>query len=46
MMPESSQAGEKIPTGVQQERVRSVEEGVRRSLGGLDGGWKISIDDK
>ncbi|GHJ86802.1 hypothetical protein NliqN6_3204 [Naganishia liquefaciens] len=45
MMPETTQVSEKIPTGVQQERVRGIEEGVRRSLGGLDGGWKISIDD-
>lgn len=45
MMPESAHVGEKIPAGVQQERVRNIEEGVRRSLGGLDGGWKISVDD-
>lgn len=44
-MPESTTVTEKVPVGLQQERVRAVEEGVRRSLGGLDGGWSIKIDD-
>ncbi|KAJ9127520.1 hypothetical protein QFC24_000929 [Naganishia onofrii] len=45
LMPESTTVTEKVPVGLQQERVRAVEEGVRRSLGGLDGGWSIKIDD-
>lgn len=32
--------------GEEAHRVRAIEEGVRRSLAGLDGAWKVSIDDE
>jgi hypothetical protein len=34
-----------LTAGEQMERTRGVEEGVRRTLGGLEGGWQAKIDD-
>ena len=37
--------GAQLSTGQKKDRVRSIEDGVRKSLAGLDGGWKVSVDD-
>jgi len=34
-----------LTPGEQKERTRGVEEGVRRTLAGLEGGWQVKIDD-
>ncbi len=54
MLPASSSAGTALATGAdykllsageQRERTRAIEEGLRRSLGGLEGGWSVKVDD-
>lgn len=37
--------GSQLSAGEKKDRVRSVEEGVRKSLAGLDGGWRVNVDD-
>lgn len=37
--------GAQLSAGEKQNRVRSVEEGVRKSLAGVEGGWKVTVDD-
>jgi hypothetical protein len=37
--------GSQLSAGQQKDRIRSVEEGVRKSLAGVEGGWRVTVDD-
>jgi len=37
--------GAQLSAGEKKDRVRSVEEGVRKSLAGVEGAWKVIVDD-
>lgn len=43
--PSTLTPGSQLSAGQKKDRVRSIEEGVRKSLAGLEGGWRVSVDD-